>query len=80
VGEAAYFSDWYNEPIKFQRSIIIIMVRTKHPVKISLKPLGTLSLEMFATVKTDLYSQSLGRVDLLGRIRRSWGSEIRTDL
>jgi hypothetical protein len=53
VGEAAYFCDWYNEPIRFQRSIIIIMTRTKHPVQISLRPLGILSMEMFATVRAD---------------------------
>jgi hypothetical protein len=54
VGEAAYSCDWYNEPIKFQRSIMIILMRTKRPVQISMRPLGTLSLEMFATVRSEI--------------------------
>jgi hypothetical protein len=50
VGEAAYYCGWYNEPIRFQRSILIIMTRTRLPVQISVQPLGILSLELFATV------------------------------
>jgi hypothetical protein len=65
VGGAAYFSDWYNEPIRFQRSILIIMARTKHPVQGSLQPLGILSLEMFATVSTDIHTK-------FGKGRHAW--------
>jgi hypothetical protein len=52
------------------------MMRTKHPVQISLQPLGILSLEMFATVSTDIH-KILGTEHKLGRCR--WENKIKID-
>jgi hypothetical protein len=55
------------------------MTRTKHPVQISLQPLGILSLEMFATVRTDIHT-ILGTEHTLGRPRCRWEIKIKIDL
>ncbi|KAJ9583492.1 hypothetical protein L9F63_022164, partial [Diploptera punctata] len=49
VAEAAYSCEWYNEPISFQKSIVMIMMRAQRPVYVYFGPFGTLSLGFFAT-------------------------------
>jgi hypothetical protein len=59
IAEAAYACEWYNEPIPFQKSVGLIMMRAQRPVVLTLGPFGTVSLELFAAVSYILTSDSI---------------------
>ncbi|KAJ9583494.1 hypothetical protein L9F63_022166 [Diploptera punctata] len=56
IADAAYSCEWYNEPVSFQKSICMIIMRAQKPVYIYFGPFGTLSLELFATVVQSAYT------------------------
>jgi hypothetical protein len=58
VGEAILLIEFYNEPVKFQNNIPLIVMRTQRPVHLSAGPFGWLSLELFATVRNTVTSRA----------------------
>ncbi|PSN50415.1 Odorant receptor 59 [Blattella germanica] len=56
VAEAAYNCAWYEEPVSFQKSISLILMRAQKPELIFVGPFGTMSLELFAGVAQSAYS------------------------
>jgi hypothetical protein len=55
IAVSAYACEWYNEPVSFQRSVGLVMMRAQRPVVLTLGPFGTVSLELFAAVSRRLY-------------------------
>ena len=46
----AYGCEWYNEPVPFQKSIGMMVMRAQKPVYIYMGAFGTMSLELLAAV------------------------------
>jgi hypothetical protein len=54
VGEAILLLKFYNEPLGFQKNMPLIIMRSQRPVRLAAGPFGSLSLQLFATVRNIL--------------------------
>ncbi|XP_076255656.1 odorant receptor 45b-like [Rhynchophorus ferrugineus] len=56
LGEAVYFSNWYERDVPTQKSIRIIMMRSRIPMHVSIGPFGILNAESLISIFKVAYS------------------------
>ncbi|KAJ9595661.1 hypothetical protein L9F63_013157, partial [Diploptera punctata] len=48
VGMAAYKCKWFSQTTRFQRDLILVIMRSQRPLKLAVRPFGNLSMELFS--------------------------------
>ncbi|XP_072375698.1 odorant receptor 13a-like, partial [Diabrotica undecimpunctata] len=56
IGNAVYNSKWYNCPSSLQKSVLLMILRSQRPLKLTAASISTLSLQTFLSIIKTAYS------------------------